>query len=181
LGYIPVFYVHRVSGGNFFPYWTSATTSTLVFNGYLTSSITLKWKVFRRPLKTNYKASAYNPTDDTKGVDSDYGIIVSLPGKDINSIDKRDFCIRSDVRQLMVHQSGYTTSATNTLTINHNLGYKPCFWFYIEGGGGTSYHFLTSSSDLDVSADEEDVDVIFYSGSANYAYIIFKDTLTSDG
>jgi hypothetical protein len=66
------------------------------------------YKVFRRSLQTEYTAPVINISDATQQIDADYGILISLPGKDVDSSDDRDFCIRSDRRQLMVHQSGIT-------------------------------------------------------------------------
>lgn len=180
LGYIPVFYVLRVSGGDFFPYWVSCDEDKMYFFAYVTTDINLKWKIFRRPLKTNYTSVNTNMTDATKGTDDDYGLLVSLPGKDVNSTDKRDFCIRSDVRQLMIAKTGYTTTPTNQFVVTHNLGYKPMYFFYIESESDR-YHFLTSASDLVISSTNDSLTTSYFSGFSNFAYIIFKDTLTTNG
>lgn len=179
LGYNPVFYVQRVSGGNFFPGWVSCDTNKLYFSGYVSSAINLKWKVFRRDLLTNYLSGNYNITDATKIIDGDYGIFISLPGKDIMSTDKRDFSIRSDVRQLMIHQSGYTNSPAQ-LVVTHNLGYQPMYLVF--GKSGTKYEALTQSGSTGVSATSTQLIVDDYGASiADWAYIIFKDTLTTNG
>lgn len=65
-------------------------------------------KIFRRSLLSVYTGANINVTDATPDPDEDYGIHVSLPGKDVDSTDDRDFCVRSDRRQLILHQSGIT-------------------------------------------------------------------------
>lgn len=179
LGYNPVFYVQRTSGGPFFPGWTSCDTDKLYFSGYVSSAINLKWKVFRRNLLTNYLSGNYNTTDATKVVDGDYGIFISLPGKSISSTNKRDFAIRSDVRQLMIHQSGYVNSPAQ-LVITHDLGYQPMYLIFAKSG--TEYQALTQSGSTGVSATNTQLTVDDYGASiADWAYIIFKDTLTTNG
>lgn len=179
LGYNPVFYVQRTSGGAFFPGWTSCDTSKLYFSGYVSSAINLKWKVFRRDLLNNYFSGNYSVTDATQTGDGDYGILVSLPGKSVNSTDKRDFSIRSDVRQLMIHQSGCVNSPAQ-LTVTHNLGYKPMYFIFAKSG--TKYQMVTQSGSIEVSATTSLLTVRDFSASiADWAYIIFKDTLNSNG
>ena len=179
LGYNPVFYVQRTSGGSFFPGWTSCDTSKLYFSGYVSSAINLKWKIFRRNLLTNYLSGNYNTTDATKVVDGDYGIFISLPGKSISSTNKRDFVIRSDVRQLMIHQSGYVNSSAQ-LVVTHNLGYQPMYLIFAKSG--TRYQALTQSGSTWVSATDTQLTAYDYGASiADWAYIIFKDTLTTNG
>ena len=179
LGYIPAFYVLRVSGGDFFPYWVSCDVDKMYFFGYVSTDINLKWKIFRRPLKTNYTSANTDATDATQVIDKDYGIYISKPGKDVSSTDKRDFAVRSDVRQLMIAKTGYTTTPTNQLIVTHNLGYKPMYFFYIESESDR-YHFLTSAADLAISSTNDSLTTSYFSGHANFAYIIFKDTLTTN-
>ncbi len=121
LGYPPV-YMSWIEDptGNIYgadPFYLGATNCTsteIIFNRgqiiYDDSYVgwIIHWKVFRRSLLTEYTALNINVADATKEIDNDNGIIVSLVGKDTNSTDDRDFGIRSDRRQLMIHKSGVT-------------------------------------------------------------------------
>lgn len=183
LGYEPVFYVEKADSGFFWPAWAWCNDSEIYVSMYVSESINLKWKVFRRPLKTNYTAPIINTTDVTQQIDDDYGILVSLPNKDISSTDKRDFGIRSDVRQLMIAQSGYTTTADYGGSTTHNLGYKPTFLLYMESDSVSGdYRLATSGNDLKVDATTTTLTWLLYTPPGrNWAYIIFKDTLTTNG
>lgn len=187
LGYVPVFEVERVSGYPFFFQGSFHCDDTsLWFDGYVESDMVIKWKIFRRPMLTNYEAPNSDTTDATQGEDSDYGILVSLPGKDIKSTDKRDFCIRSDVRQLMVAKSGYTAEAASGLEVTHNLGYKPMYWVYVQAEGDEGpiegeYRLGSETDDLILTASTTTLTITLYGLSTNFAYIIFKDTLTASG
>ena len=184
LGYPPVFMTMRVSGASlYYPAYVYCDSDDLIYDGYLTEETVIKWKVFRRSLLTNYEAENINLSDATKQEDEDYGLFVSLPGKDISSTDKRDFCIRSDVRQLMIHKTGYTTTPSQSGDIEHNLGYKPMYFLYREDTTTAGKWICTvEADDFRVSADTTNLDWQFYgSPGFNYAYLIFKDTLDTDG
>lgn len=187
LGYVPVFIVERTSGYVFaFQGSFHCDDTSLWFDGYVEEDMDIKWKIFRRPMLTNYEAPNVNITDATQGEDSDYGILVSLPGKDISSTDKRDFAIRSDVRQLMVANSGYTAEAASGLEVTHNLGYKPMYWTYVQAEGdegpiGGEYRLGSETDDLLITATTTTLTITLYGLPTNFAYIIFKDTLTASG
>lgn len=188
LGYTPIFMVERVSGTPlYFPLYIHCNATKIWFDGYLEAAITFKWKVFRRALKTNYEAPNTDVTDATQETDSDYGILVSLPGKSVYSTDKRDFGVRSDVRQLMVAKSGYTAEPTNQLVVTHNLGYKPMYWTYIQaqdwetGPIENEYRLGSEADDLVLTATTTTMTITLYAEGQNFAYIIFKDTLTANG
>lgn len=183
LGYEPVFYLHRVSGGSFWLSWGWVDDEKFWINAYISSNVTIKWKIFRRPIKTNFEATELGAEDVTQEIDKDYGLLVSLPGKDVSSTDKRDFSIRSDLRQLMVHKSGYTTTATSGVEVDHNLGYKPLFFVYLESTAGSGeYRFASKADDVSILASTTQIS---FGGRIlpfpNWAYIIFKDTLNADG
>lgn len=183
LGYEPVFYIQRADGGNFWPGWCWINSSKLWFNGYVTVPINVKWKIFRRPLKTNYTSKNTNIKDATQVIDKDYGILISRPGKSIASNDKRDFGVRSDVRQLMIAQSGFTDTPVYEKTVTHNLGFRPMFFLFIESDSTPGdYAMATSASDFYVTATDTRLTWRLYTPpNRNYAYIIFKDTLTTNG
>ena len=184
LGYEPVFYAHRVSGGFCSLSYFRCDDEKVWFSGYVSANINIKWKVFRRPIKTNYEASNINLSDATPGVvDDDYGILVSLPGKSVESTDKRDFGIRSDCRQLMIHKSGYTPSKVQGVTVTHNLGYKPMYFIYQEDNSNAGeYFFVTAFDTMNVVSTTSQISFyISFPIGCNWAYILFKDTLTTNG
>lgn len=184
LGYAPVFIVERISGDPFsFPLFYRCNTTKLWFDGFLTANLVVKWKVFRRPIKATLEVDNVNIVDATKKEDSDYGFVVTLPGKDISSTDKRNFCVRSDVRQLMVAKSGYIAEDIGGLTTNHNLGYKAMYLVYI-GVYGTPNTFRLGSEadDLALTMTTTSLTLSLYGYPwPEMAYIIFKDTLTTNG
>lgn len=183
LGYPPVFYIHRVSGGFFWLTWGYIDDEKLWIDAYVSGDVNLKWKIFRRPIKTSFEASISDVSDATKETDEDYGLLVSLPGKDIKSTDKRDFCVRSDVRQLMIHKSGYTTTPSLGMVIDHNLGYKPMYFVYMEPGTTPGeYRFATATDGLNFNVSNTQLGFGgYFDPLPNWGYIIFKDTLTTDG
>lgn len=192
LGYAPVFVMDRVSGNPFFfPLWVWCDDKKIWFDGFLDEAIVLRWKIFRRPIETRYFGKNINIEDATKGADSDYGILVSLPGKSVHSTDKRDFGIRSDVRQLMVSKSDYMLDVSGTGVIRgvHNLGYKPMYLAYIgyydyETGEylPNTYRLASEADDMALKVTEVDIQMGIYGyQTPSMAYILFKDTLKSDG
>lgn len=182
LGYYPVFSCWReISGKRFHmpeqsgPY---VTTSKIAYDGWSADAYTLHWKIYRRALRTDYTADTLVSTDATEKDSGDWGTLVSLPGKDVSSTDKRDFGIRSDVRQLMIHQSGYSDDVL-TGTVTHNLGYKPIYWFYLQyGDSNDRYRPVAPTDDFVISSSDTQLTWTFYTfpyTEFNWAYIIFKD------
>lgn len=188
LGYFPVFSVWAEYGGKRFHMpgqtGTYITTSKLAYNGYSGFAYTLHYKIYRRPLRTNYTADNLISTDATETDSGDYGILVSLPGKDISSTDKRDFGLRSDTRQLMIHKSGYEDDVL-TGSVAHNLGYKPAYWFFIQYGTDLDrYAPVAPTDDFVISSDNTDLTWNFYAfpyTEFNWAYVIFKDPVNQNG
>lgn len=190
LGYVPVFMCWEESGGQLEMMDASfrnvyADTNNLVFDGWSPSAFTLHYKIFRRELLQNYTADSLVSTDATEKDSGDLGITVSLPGKDVSSTDKRDFGIRSDVRQLMIHQSGYTTTPTLSGTVTHNLGYKPMYWFYVENTDRNSagqWSMQQETDDFYLSSTTTQLSWTLFSASLyNWAYVIFKDPVNQVG
>lgn len=194
LGYAPVFVIDRLDGNPFFfPLWAWCNTTKIWFDGYLDEAITIRWKVYRRPIETNFSSVNVNVTDATQKIDADYGVLVSLPGKNIESTDKRDFCIRSDVRQLMVAKSGYIAEGIGGLTTDHNLGYKAMYLAYVgayeydEGLGEdvlipNTYRLGSEADDFLLEMTTTTLTLTLYGFPfPPLAYIIFKDTLKDNG
>ena len=133
LGYPPVFIswledtTGKILSANPFAIPIHCSSTQIIFNegNVLPTSDYVGWtihyKVFRRSLLTETSAENINVNDATKEEDEDYGIKVSLPTKDVDSSDDRDFSIRSDRRQLIIHKSGvtdYTVVRTFTFTVS---------------------------------------------------------------
>lgn len=190
LGYAPVILVDRLSGTPFYPLQAFCDTTKIWVYTYPGDSYVLRWKVFRRPIKTNYTSENINVTDATVGeADDDYGLLVSLPGKDVYSTDKRDFGVRSDCRQLMVARSGYTGGDTDYVSVTHNLGYRPMYLAYVQGQKDdfsgfeeNRFRLASEADDLLLTADNTTFSMTLYGYPwPEMAYILFKDTLGSGG
>jgi len=191
LGYTPVFMYWLENGGKrypisdflFFNIWCDDTE--LYIDDYTFSSGTLHWKIFRRPLLTEYDSGNYNSTDATEKDSGDYGLLVSLPGKSVYSQDKRDFSVRSDVRQLMIHKTGYFDDTTNGANITHNLGYPPMYWFYTENTNRNpsgAYSLQPQTDDFTISANTTTQTYTYFGFPfLQHAYLIFKDPLNEVG
>ena len=192
LGYVPVFmYWYEVGGKRYpisdflyFNIWAD-DTELYIDDTPLTSSGTIHWQIYRRPMLTEYDSGNITSTDATETDSGDYGIIVSLPGKDVSSTDMRDFSIRSDMRQLMVHKTGYFDDSSNGAEITHNLGYKPMYWFYVantDRNGAGKYSLQYQADDFTVSATDTTLTYTYYGYPFFYtAYLIFKDPINEVG
>lgn len=190
LGYAPVFFVWEekdsklYSGGKTLVYNVYSTSTTLHLEDYIFDNCTLHWKVFRRSLLTNYTSSNLVTTDATEKDSADYGISVSLPTKDISNTDKRNFGVRSDVRQLMIHKTGYT-GLTLTETVTHNLGYQPIYWLYTENtfrNPSGAYSLQPETGDFQINVSTTQLTWQFFGiDTLRFAYLIFKDPITADG
>jgi len=190
LGYVPVFMCWEEAGGQLQMMDASfrnvyATTSSLVFDGWSPSDFTLHYKVFRRELLKNYTADNLVTTDSSQSDSGDYGIKVSLEGKSVDSSDMRDFSFRSDLRHLMIHKTGYTTTPVATGTVTHGLGYKPMYWFYVENTDRNSagqWSIQQETDDFYVSSTTSQLTWTLFSASQfNWAYLIFKDPVNQVG
>lgn len=201
LGYAPVFRVYYTSA--FYDsdwFYNGATesaigttcrvdTNNLIWTDvwYSATPMYLHWKVYRRPITINFNEPNYILTDDTKDGFDDYGIVVSKKGKDTNSLDYRDFSIRSDCRQLIIDQSTYTTNPVYTITMTHNLGYLPIFWAYYQNTSGEwanliqSYVVRTAVTTTSITIDIQEALWSSPPVAPNLALLTFKNTLNSNG
>jgi len=124
---------------------------------------------------------------------ADIGIKVAKQGKSVTSTDPRDYNFWSKYPILKVDMSGGGTievgaGATETLTINHNLGYNPIILFYwgvdsankkkmarsLIAVAENAVYIQNASSDLD------NVTVQFYASAVgavtfDYYYYLFYD------
>jgi hypothetical protein len=73
---------------------------------------------------------------------ANYGIKIAKPGKSITSTDPKDYIFWSKYQTLSLYQKT-TTSITlpagnqsATVTVTHNLGYRPHVWVFASDCGG---------------------------------------------
>lgn len=191
LGYPPVFMYWLDDGTKRYPLGPTSRTniysnSTIlkIDTPYALATGTIHWKLFRRSLLNDYESDTLETTDATEKDSGDYGIKISLKGKDITSGDKRDFGVRSDMRQIMIHQSGGTTAAMGG-TVTHNLGYRPMYWMFVENTNfnpSGCYSIIGESDDFTVEATTTQLQWILYTPPGlKWAYLIFKDPIDSRG
>lgn len=79
----------------------------------------------------------------------DYGIKVTIPGKDVfTATDPLDFALKTDMNLLKVMDYGTLSLSTGSNEKAHNLGYVPLFFVYgySSGGGGDDYILLANSN-----------------------------------
>ena len=66
----------------------------------------------------------------------DYGVSVSKPGKDVTSVEPRDFVVNSKYTAIKIVQDSLGTITVGTAgaygTITHNLGFVPMIMLYTE-------------------------------------------------
>jgi len=192
LGYVPVFMywfevsskLYPISDFLYFNIWAD-DTELYIDDTPLTNSGTIHWRVFRRNMLTDYDSGNYISTDITETDDGNFGIKVTLPGSDVTSTDNRDFSVRSDLRQLMVHKTGYFDDSTNGAEITHNLGYKPMYWFYTENTNRNpagAYSLQYQADDFTISATTTTLTYTYYGFPfLQQAYLIFKDPVNEIG
>ena len=191
LGYPPVFMFWLDDGTNRYPLgpiysstlYVDSTILHIADNPALATG-TIHWKIFRRSLLTDYDSGTLISTDASEKDSGDYGIKVSLPGEDVNSEDKRDTGIRSDVRQLMIHKTGGVAASLGG-DITHDLGYRPMYWLFVENTNffpSGSYSIIQESDDFTVEATTTELKwVLSTPPGLKWAYLIFKDPVNAIG
>jgi len=78
---------------------------------------------------------------------ADYGIKVTLPGKDITSTEPRDYAFSSQFTTLKVYSEnkgtiGVPSGGTAFATISHNLGFVPMVIPYLESTADSNNWYL---------------------------------------
>jgi len=78
---------------------------------------------------------------------ADYGIKISVPGNDVLAATARYLSLTTGQNLFKVFASGSSTvNASSTLTIAHNLTYKPNFLVFIESVGVSGQMELCTAS-----------------------------------
>lgn len=114
---------------------------------------------------------------DEPAIDRDFGIKISLPGKDVNSEDTRDLALDSNMRspQIASVNPGSKGNDSTPIVIDHELGYPPVIFVYVKLDGETNYKFLAGGgTDYSVSSTNESISVVIPYACA-YSVIILKD------
>lgn len=159
-------------------------TDIVVYDNGGSATATGRVWVLPVDLTKSYESTSITdgPAGDRGTIDHDYGIKVSLPGKDATtSTDLRDFAIHSGTRTPIIHKVEPVTATpggSNQYEVEHNLGYPPMFYVYFKYGVDTEWQVLGAADDSDVSADNSSVYVTYFD-QAELSVVILKDPLES--
>jgi len=199
LGYPPVFRIYYQSDFYDSSYYypdgdpnrigsrCGVNSTDLVWNDvwYSDTPMYVYWKVYRRNLTQNQSTASVNLADEAKGNSGGYGFLISKNGKSVTSGDLRDFNLRSDMRPLIVDSSKFTTVPGYSINITHNLGYLPMYWvYYYESDSGLWYKVRQNdvfSGSVTVTDITFAVNSGLWGGASNFAIILFKSTINTDG
>jgi hypothetical protein len=196
LGYFPVFsYQSYFTSNSAFGGGKVSVDDSFVYNG---GTQTVRYRLYNRNIRTNETGKNVITTPVTQGsVSQDYGFKVSKDGVDVGTADLNNLTSFSGaslagfaVRQLIVHQTGFTDNISNgvTGTYSHNLGYAGQLWTYIRSHADTAYTFdemiftVSAGPTLTIAyqstTDSGNVYAYNNLGSAiDFAYILFKDPI----
>lgn len=143
----------------------------------------LRWMIFNVDLEEEFIAPNPEPgltTDADASRDKDFGIKVSMPGKDVHSTDLRNFSVHSGTRSPLIHSiTQHSHSSAQPTTIEHNLGYAPMFFAYFKGADGYLHIEFNPESSFGVyaSADENEFNMTALSG--DFTVVLLKDPILS--
>ena len=139
--------------------------------------------IFRRDINEAFTAPQYKTLGTKSSIKENYVFAISKEGKDVSSEDYRDFIIHSDTRNMLIHKSGVVEKdGIGTITITHNLNYKPMYFWFLKSEFRPLFTPLlvlpnTDNSWMPVTATPTTITVATNQPNAKYAYIIFKDPL----
>jgi len=200
LGYPPAFWVFQNNNYNQ-DFFTNGSSMNLATNYPIVNSNKLQWLgstlgapagsftgyyyIFYHNLTSFFNGVTLQSGGTSKDTEKDFGIKISLPGKDISSKDYRDFSINSDCKTPIIHKSGYfTDNIYPAAPIPHNLGYEPMAFIYFNDINGifvtpdypADAWFLASPL-TDLSSYTADSVNVYtgYGTDLNIAYLILKD------
>lgn len=109
--------------------------------------------------------------------DSNYGIKVSLPNKDISSTDLRDFTVHSSTRGPTVHAvKPGTTNGSGVFSYTHDLSYDPMFIVFYQYDVTLPHRYVVFNGYAGISASGQTITVTA-SASRNVSIVILKDPL----
>lgn len=143
------------------------------------------WKIYRRSLTQNETTTNINLVDETKNSAGDYGFLISKVGKNVFSGDLRDFNLRSDMRPLMVNSSKFTTTPGYSISLTHNLGYLPMYWIYYYSSDKNLWYKVRQNDYFNGNITTTEITFTvspgMWGGESNFAIVLFKSTINTDG
>lgn len=125
------------------------------------------------------------------------GIIITNPGVDAGTVSSPpDYILNTDYPLLKVKTEGEGTitlgvgTSVGTVTITHDLGYRPTMWVYADqytAGSATGYRLRTNrQGNIDIEYGTASNNVVFRessgtssSRSIGYYYYVFYDQVES--
>lgn len=161
LGYAPLFKVFFEKDGYLYPTPDSTSaglgstcavsSSNLVWRDVYFSEtpMNLYWKIYRRPIEKNEDQAPYSLTAATTKKGGQGKIVIAMPGKDIKDGGPADISFNSNWGQLIIDSSKYALASTSdfgyyTLTIDHDLGYRPMYWAYYKDADNNEWRQMGS-------------------------------------
>ena len=145
---------------------------------YASASSTNSYFVYRQSAEPNFYPTPLSVSAPTIPSGSTHGIKISIPGVEVLTATESQLSYTSDKNVLKIKEFGsYTlTSASDTLIVNHNLGYKPFVLVYLRyyngstwvnyklptGFGVNSSTVLVTDSQLKIQPNTATNDVIYY-------------------
>lgn len=170
LGYEPMFLIFDssgtpVSGKNAFKsygvvyngsaggYLAVNSTNLQFFTlGVGSGDVSFTYVVFRQKLTENFRSTKLSGNSRQTLVDNDFGIKVAKEGKSVDSDDLRDYALHSNTRSPLINSVVHGSLSTATahavagatgLVDQHDLGYTPLAYFYINYGANDSATYDT--------------------------------------
>lgn len=106
---------------------------------------------------------------------------IAKPTKDVSSANLDDFVIHSDCRSPLVQS---VTQGQGSLTVNHNLGYNPMFFAYVQNYSNTEagYYELIFSGSGGSDVLKSDINTVQYAttGTKKISIAVLKDPFLVD-
>lgn len=200
LGYPPVFrvyfekdgYLQPVPDSSLYGFGTTCAvdSSNLVWRDVYFSAtpMNLYWKIYRRSIETNQDLDPYDLTAATTQSGEQGKIVIAMPNKNIDDNNPNEIAFNSNWKQLIIDSSKYGLADTSdpsyyTITINHNLGYRPMYWAYYKNTNN-EWQFISS---LDVYRATVTTTSLSYKlsvgswggGTPTLALILYKSTINN--
>lgn len=197
LGYPPVFRVYFEKDGYLQPIPDSTlgtncsvSSSNLVWRDVYFSAtpMNLYWKIYRRSIETNEDFTNYEITAASVKTGDQGKIIIAMPNSSVDDGNPSTIAFHSSWKQLVIDSSKYGLADTTdpsyyTITITHNLGYRPMYWAYYKNSNG-EWQFLSS---LDVYKATVTTTSLSYKlstgtwggGVPTLALILYKSTINN--
>lgn len=190
LGYVPVFVALRSVDDDEYNITSEVwVDENFVYVNKPTSTGTYHYLVylFYKPVFDEFTAPNVASTGEGQGVAGGASMTISRPGYTVDDDDDfRNFVIHPDTKTLTVHKTGsFTYETTDTgfkyVDIEHNLGYQPLYWLYLNYESGYTptitqfiYFLPNTGSPYSPSIDNQELHFIA-NQPGEWGYVIFKD------